>query len=218
MTPGTADKIRLLIVDDHALFRESLARLLQSEPGFVVVAHCSSLSEAIDVLRHRETDVVLLDLDLGPEKGADLLDRIREIGFNGKILLVTAGVNEREMPALIRKGISGIFMKHNSPALLIEGICDAMKGKALFDQEFLKKVLEVSEVANSELQPAELTARERRVLSLVFEGLTNKEVADRIQISESAVKSCLQHLFTKTGVRTRTQLVRAALEKYREKP
>jgi DNA-binding NarL/FixJ family response regulator len=216
MNVGPTDNIRLLLVDDHTLFRESLARLLQSEPGFEVVAHCSSLVEAKRILNQRDTDIVLLDLDLGPEKGADLLESLQEIGFDGKILLVTAGVNEREMPSLIRKGISGIFMKHNPPALLVQGIRDAIKGKALFDQDFLRKVLEVSEVANSELRHTELTARERRVLSLVFEGLTNKEVADRIQISESAVKSCLQHLFTKTGVRTRSQLVRVVLEKYRE--
>jgi two-component system nitrate/nitrite response regulator NarL len=155
-------------------------------------------------------------LDLGPEKGADLLENLREIGFPGKVLLVTAGVNERDMPTLIRKGISGIFMKHNPPSLLVQGIRDAMTGKALFEQEFLRKVLDASERSNSELRHTELTARERRVLSLVFEGLTNKEIADKIQISESAVKSCLQHLFTKTGVRTRSQLVRAALEKYRD--
>jgi two-component system nitrate/nitrite response regulator NarL len=215
MNVGTTDNIRLLLVDDHALFRESLARLLQSEPGFEVVAHCSTSVDAMRILQQSETDIVLLDLDLGPEKGADLLEGLQEIGFEGKVLLVTAGVNEREMPSLIRKGISGVFMKHNPPALLVQGIRDAMKGKALFEQDFLRKVLEVSERANSDLRHTELTARERRVLSYVFEGLTNKEVADRIQISESAVKSCLQHLFTKTGVRTRSQLVRVALEKYR---
>jgi two-component system nitrate/nitrite response regulator NarL len=216
MTVGTTENIRLLLVDDHALFRESLARLLQSEPGFEVVAHCSTSVDAMRILQQSETDIVLLDLDLGPEKGADLLEGLQEIGFEGKVLLVTAGVNEREMPSLIRKGISGVFMKHNPPALLVQGIRDAMKGKALFEQDFLRKVLEASEGANSDLRHTELTARERRVLSYVFEGLTNKEVADRIQISESAVKSCLQHLFTKTGVRTRSQLVRVALEKYRD--
>jgi two-component system nitrate/nitrite response regulator NarL len=216
MSAGPNGKIRLLLVDDHTLFRESLARLLQSEPGIEVIAHCSSTVEATRILLERETDVILLDLDLGPEKGADLLENLQEIGFAGKILLVTAGVNEREMPSLIRKGVSGIFMKHNSPSLLVQGIRDAMTGKALFEQEFLRKVLEASERPQSELRQTELTAREKRVLSLVFEGLTNKEIAEKIQISESAVKSCLQHLFTKTGVRTRSQLVRAALEKYRD--
>jgi two-component system, NarL family, nitrate/nitrite response regulator NarL len=216
MNAAIGGKIRVLLVDDHTLFRESLARLLQSEPGFDVVAHFSSLADARRALSEQSVDIILLDLDLGSEKGADLLGSLQEIGFDGKVLLVTAGANEREMPSLIRQGISGIFLKHNSPALLIQGIRDAVNGKALFEQDFLKKVLTISEESVSELRHTKLTEREKHVLSLVFEGLTNKEIADRIQISESAVKSCLQHLFTKTGVRTRSQLVRVALEKYHD--
>ena len=216
MSAAAAENIRLLLIDDHTLFRESLARLLQSEPGFEVVANCSSLVEAARILKSREIDMVLLDLDLGTENGADLLDDLQTIGFEGKVILVTAGVNDRDVPGMIRKGIAGIFMKHNPPSLLVQGIRDAMKGAVLFEQDLLRRALEVSEPANSERRHTELTTREKLVLSLVFEGLTNKEVADRIQISESAVKSCLQHLFAKTGVRTRSQLVRVALEKYRD--
>jgi two-component system, NarL family, nitrate/nitrite response regulator NarL len=215
MSAAAAKNIRLLLVDDHTLFRESLARLLQSEPEFEVVANCSSLVEAVQILKSSEIDMVLLDLDLGPEKGADLLEDLQEIGFDGKVLLVTAGVNERDVPGMIQKGIAGIFMKHSPPALLVQGIRDAMNGKVLFEQDLLKRVFEAAGTSHSESSHTGLTARERLVLSLVFEGLTSKEIADRIQISESAVKSCLQHLFTKTGVRTRSQLVRVALEKYR---
>jgi len=215
MSAAAAKSIRLLLIDDHTLFRESLARLLQSEPGFEVVANCSSLGEAARIRKAREIDMVLLDLDLGTENGADLLDDLQTIGFEGKVILVTAGVNDRDVPGMIRKGIAGIFMKHNPPSLLVQGIRDAMKGAVLFEQDLLRRALEVSGPANSERRHTELTTREKLVLSLVFEGLTNKEVADRIQISESAVKSCLQHLFAKTGVRTRSQLVRVALEKYR---
>jgi DNA-binding NarL/FixJ family response regulator len=219
MNSSASDVIRLLLIDDHTLFRESLARLLQSEPGFEVVANCSSLSDGAQILKSRKIDMILLDLDLGAEKGSDLLDLLQEIDFAGKVLLVTAGVNEREVPGMIQQGIAGIFMKHNPPALLVEGIRDAMKGKVLFDQDLLRRALADSGTSRggpSGTRPAGLTIREKSVLSLVFEGLSNKEIAERIQISESAVKSCLQHLFTKTGVRTRSQLVRVALEKYRD--
>ena len=216
MSAAAANNIRLLLIDDHTLFRESLSRLLQSEQGLEVVANCSSLIEAVRILKSHEIDMVLLDLDLGSEKGADLLEDLQAIGFEGKVLLVTAGVNDRDVPGMIRKGIAGIFMKHNPPALLVQGIRDAMNGNVLFEQDLLRRVFEATGASLSESRHTGLTARERLVLSLVFEGLTNKEVADRIQISESAVKSCLQHLFTKTGVRTRSQLVRVALEKYRD--
>jgi len=208
--------IRILLIDDHALFRESVARLLQAEPGFEVVANCGSLDEALEILKSRAVDIVLLDLDLGPERGEDFLETLRAEGFKGKVLLVTAGVDVNEVQNLIRQGISGLFMKHNSPALLVQGIREAMQGQALFTQDLLRKAVEsVERVGEQRTRPG-LGERERHVLSLIFEGLPNKQIADRLQISESAVKACLQQLFAKTGVRTRTQLVRIALEQYRD--
>jgi two-component system nitrate/nitrite response regulator NarL len=209
--------IRLLLIDDHALFRESVARLLQAEPGFEVVAHCASGTEAIQIIESsKEIDIVLLDLDLGKERGADFLDRLRAAHFGGKVLLVTADVNDAEVPSLIRKGISGVFMKHGSPALLIQGIRETMQGKALFAQDLLRRALEEVETPGVSQPRSKLTERERQVLSFVFEGLANKQIADRLQISETAVKASLQQLFGKTGVRTRSQLVRVALEQYRD--
>ena len=209
--------IRLMIVDDHALFRESLARLLQAEPGFEVVAHCGSSAEAQRTLSASdEIDVILLDLDLGQERGSEFLDALRKKNFVGKVLLVTAGVSESEIAGLIRKGIAGVFMKHGSPASLIQGIRDTMEGKAQFAQDLLRRALETADTpALIQVRPS-LTERERQVLSFVFEGLANKQIADRLRISETAVKASLQQLFDKTGVRTRSQLVRIALEHYRD--
>ncbi len=211
-----AKSIRLLLLDDHALFRESVARLLQAETGFDVVADCSSGTEALRIIKSREIDIVLLDLDLGEESGADFLECLHAEHFKGKVLVVTAGVNERDLPGLIRKGVSGVFMKHGYPAELIQGIREAMAGKALFRQDLLRKALESAEELSTQQNTVRFTERERRVLSFVFEGLANKQIGDRLQISESAVKACLQQLFAKTGVRTRSQLVRIALEQYRD--
>ena len=216
MSKVTAKNIRILLVDDHALFRESVARLLQSEPGFEVVADCGSVGEGLRVLKGREIDIILLDLDLGSERGTDFLEGLRAERFSGKVLLVTAVVEESEIPTLIRKGISGVIMKHGSPALLIQGIREAMEGRALFAQDLLRRALESEEQMGAQQTSARLTERERRVLSSIFEGLANKQIADRLGISESAVKACLQQLFAKTGVRTRSQLVRIALEQYRD--
>ena len=208
--------IRLMIVDDHALFRESLARLLQAEPGFEVVAHCGSTAEAQRTLSaSEEVDVILLDLDLGQERGTELLDALHKKNFAGKVLLVTAGVSDSEIAGLIRKGIAGVFMKHGSPASLIQGIRDTMEGKAQFAQDLLRRALETNDThAPAQVRPS-LTQRERQVLLLVFEGLANKQIADQLRISETAVKASMQQLFEKTGVRTRSQLVRVALEQYR---
>ena len=216
MSKTSAKNIRLLLIDDHALFRESVSRLLQAEPGFEVVADCSSGAEGMRIIESREIDIILLDVDLGQERGTDLLETLRAKRFKGKVLLVTAGVNENEVPSLIRRGISGIFLKHGAPSLLVQGIREVMNGKALFEQELLQRAFESTEDHGPLQRRARLTERERRVLSFIFEGLANKQIGDRLQISESAVKACLQQLFAKTGVRTRSQLVRIALEQYRD--
>jgi two-component system nitrate/nitrite response regulator NarL len=216
MNKTSAKNIRLLLIDDHALFRESVSRLLQAEPGFEVIADCSSGAEAMRIIESREVDIVLLDVDLGQERGTDLLETLHAKQFEGKVLLVTAGVNENEVPGLIRKGICGIFLKHGAPSLLVQGIREAMSGKALFGQKLLQRAFESTEGISAQPGGVRFTERERRVLSLIFEGLANKQIGDRLQISESAVKASLQQLFAKTGVRTRSQLVRIALERYKE--
>jgi len=216
MPESMEQTIEILLVDDHILFREGVSRLLEAEPGFKVVA-CGSIKEALAVLRQRRIDIVLLDFDLGQREGTRFVRLAREEKFEGKILVVTAGVEEREAAELIRCGISGIFMKHNSAALLAQGIRDVMAGKVWFDHELLRATMHgmAGPGPLPEPQSERFTQRELQVLSYVFEGLGNKEIAARIGVSESSVKATLQQLFSKTGVHTRAQLVRVALEQYR---
>jgi len=214
MPESMEQTIQILLVDDHTLFREGVARLLGTELAFKVVA-CGSIKEALAVLRQRQIDIVLLDFDLGQRDGTRFVRLAKEQGFGGKILVVTAGVEEREAAELIRCGISGIFMKHNSAALLAQGIRDVMAGKVWFDQEPLRATMHGS-APLPESQSERFTQRERQVLSYVLEGLANKEIAARIGVSESSVKATLQQLFSKTGVHTRGQLVRIALEQYND--
>jgi len=214
MPEANAPTIRIVLLDDHALFRESVARLLGAEPGFEVVATCGSVQEALTILRREPIDIVLLDFDLGQSDGAQFMRSAGEQGYKGKVLVVTAGVGKDEAADLIRSGVSGIFTKSNSATSLAEGIRDVMAGKVWFDQELLQEAMGGAKT-RSEDQSGRFTERERSVLSCVFEGLANKEIAERIGVSESSVKATLQQLFSKTGVRTRSQLVRIALEQYK---
>jgi len=215
--PKTAEQaLHILLLDDHALFRESVSRLLNVEPGFDVVAHCGTIEEALQVLRQKAIDLVLLDFDLGERDGREFLRLAREQGFNGKILLVTAGVEPGVVSELIRAGIAGVFRKHDSAALLAQGIRDVMAGKVWLDQDQLQTALGAESATPPLSGTRRFTEREQQVLSFVFEGLANKEIASRIGVSESSVKSTLQQLFAKTGVRTRSQLVRIVLEQYRD--
>ena len=215
--PRTAEQTaRILLLDDHALFRESVSRLLGAEPGFEVVGHCGTMEEALQVLRRKAVDLVLLDFDLGENDGREFLRLAREHGFEGKILVVTAGIDPGVVSELIRSGVSGVFHKHDSAGLLAQGIREVMAGKVWLDQEQLQTALTPEVAPPKPAGPREFTERERQVLSFVFDGLANKEIAARIGVSEGSVKSTLQQLFSKTGVRTRSQLVRIVLEHHRD--
>jgi DNA-binding NarL/FixJ family response regulator len=203
------------LLDDHALFRESLARLLAAEPDFEIVAHCSSIDQAFAVLSEQPVDVVLLDFDLGAERAPQFLIRVREMQPAPRILLVTAGMHAAEAAQALDQGASGLFLKHGSPALLVEVIRKVHAGETWIDQQCLRELVHAA-AAQPESRTAEknLTERERQVLRGVFEGQSNKEISTGLGISESSVKAALQQLFQKTGVRTRSQLVRVALERF----
>jgi two-component system, NarL family, nitrate/nitrite response regulator NarL len=212
----STEPIRILLVDDHALFRESVARFLGSEPGIQVVGECGSLGEALGALRHGPVDLVLLDIELEGRNGTHFLPLAENQGFAGQVLVVTAGVSEDEAAELIGSGVSGIFMKHKSAALLAQAVRDVMAGKLWFDRGLLQDVLARGARPPDVPAAERFSLRERQVFSHVLEGLANKEIAARLGVSESSVKATLQQLFAKTGVRTRSQLVRIALEQYRD--
>ena len=207
-------KVRLLLLDDHELFRASLARLLAAEPDFEVVANCASIEQAIGIVQSQSVDLVLLDFDLGEERAPQFLARVRELQQQPRILLVTAGMTPSDAARVLDQGASGLFLKHASPTLLTEVIRKVHAGETWIDQRCLRELVHAA--AQPESRPAEknLTEREKQVLRGVFEGQSNKEISAGLGISESSVKAALQQLFQKTGVRTRSQLVRVALERF----
>jgi DNA-binding NarL/FixJ family response regulator len=206
------DKIRILLLDDHALFREGLSRLLEGEPDLEMAACCATVGEASEVLRHKPIDLVLLDYDLGKERGLEFITQARESGFKGRFLMVTAGMSDAESVQALGLGVSGIFPKHSSPVALAQAIRKVMGGETWLDENAIQALVRVSKHRGGPDQTRPFTERETQVLQGVFEGLSNKEIGARLSISESSVKAALQQLFQKTGVRTRSQLVRIALE------
>jgi DNA-binding NarL/FixJ family response regulator len=210
-----SSEIQILLVDDHGLFRESLSRLLQTEPDFHIVGNCASVTEALALPHLEEIDVVLLDYDLGHEQGTQFLERARNSGFPGRILMVTAGMSDGVMLRALESGCSGIFLKHSPPSRLVEAIRKVVAGEVWLDPAVTRSIIAAATGnATAPSRAQGLTQREQAVLKGVFEGLTNKEIGARLAISESSVKAVLQQLFEKTGVRTRSQLVRIALEKH----
>ncbi len=207
-------KIRILLVDDHAVFRESVARALGAEPD-LTAAHCATIRAALQTIEQQPIDVVLLDHDLGAERGSQFLPSARQLGFTGRVLIVTAWVSDTEARRLLRQGVSGIFVKENPLSVLAESIRAVQAGDTWLDQRYRNLAGEEQGTAQPASGPR-FNERQRKVLRFVLEGLSNKEIAWHLQISESYVKAILQSLFEQTGVRTRGQLVRVALEQYED--
>ena len=202
--------MRLFLLDDHALFREGLHRLLASDPTWHMVGQSGDVEAALAQLKDAAVDVLILDYDLGDHTAVHLMERLRAIHFRGKVLLVTAGLPDGDALQLIRLGISGIFHKHHPPEALERCIHEVAQGKVLIEQSYLQALVSGNE---SKAAPT-LSPRERQIMRFLLEGLSNKEIGAELRISESAVKAALQQLFAKTGVRTRSQLVRLSLESY----
>jgi two-component system, NarL family, nitrate/nitrite response regulator NarL len=203
--------IRALLVDDHALFREGVSKGLAANPDLEMY-DCATIGEALQILQQHPIDVVLLDHDLGNERASQFLPVARQSGFAGRVLIVTAWVSDMEARRLLRQGVAGIFPKENPLSALAESIRAVHKGETWLDRRYGS--LNEEENPDEQVSGPTFNSRQRRVLRFVLEGLSNKEIAWHLQISESYVKAILQSLFEKTGVRTRGQLVRVALEQY----
>jgi two-component system nitrate/nitrite response regulator NarL len=209
------DPVRIMLIDDHALFRESLVRLLEAEPDFQVVAHCATTAEARRLLNRTAVDVILLDYDLGEEFGTDMLQELRNQENRSRILMVTAGMRDSVTLTALNAGVAGIIFKHSGPGQLIEAIHRVAKGELWLDTGVMRSLIAgPGEKPESAQGVRSLTDRQRTVLRSILDGLTNKEIASQLQVSETSIKASIQELFDKAGVRTRSQLVRIAIEKY----
>jgi two-component system, NarL family, nitrate/nitrite response regulator NarL len=154
-------------------------------------------------------------VDLGRERALDFVVESRKRGFEGQILVVTAGVSGQEAVQLVRAGVAGIVHKHHSTEMLCSTICQVAAGEVYLEQEYLTPLYRSTDRTKAQDRPR-LNERDKVVLRYIFQGLSNREIGTRLEISESAAKSSLRQIFNKLGVRTRAQVVKIALEQYRD--
>jgi two-component system, NarL family, nitrate/nitrite response regulator NarL len=216
VTPSTpGDRIRLLLLDELLLFRHSLGRYLASQPDFEVAGECGESSEGLQVLRTAAVDVVLMELRFGAGNAEEFIAAARDAGYRGQFLVVTGDMGVREAASSIKSGASGIFLKSDASDRLVQAIRLVAAGAVWIDPKLIRlmadRLYDLTPQAEESGAPV-LTDRERRVLVGVVEGLTNRKIGAKLGISESAVKAAIQQLFQRAGVRTRSQLVRAAFE------
>jgi DNA-binding NarL/FixJ family response regulator len=209
------NQIRLVLVDEQTLLRESLGRLLSTQPDLLVVGECATASESLEILNGSSVDIVLFDLSLRAEQGDGLISACRSAGYEGRFLTIAGAMNAEELAAALKLGVSGVFLKSEPPDRLVQAIRLVATGAVWVDQRLIQLLAE--QLADRPRQDSQrsggiLTDREERVLVGILGGLTNRKIGDHLSLSESSVKSVVQQLFFRAGVRTRSQLVRKALE------
>ena len=194
--------IRILLIEDLAVVRESLAMALAASD--MELQCCASMEEGIDLLEGSADsfDVVLLKQSAGGRKADELLSVANANGLEGRVLVITPGLSDWEQRRLAGLGVAGIFAKQRSLVDLIGAIRDLACGQARLDRQ----------VANEDTPCGRLSRQERRAAESVLEGLANKEIGASMGVSESCVKALLQRAFLKLGVHTRGQLVRVLME------
>lgn len=200
-------RIRLILLDDHLLFRESLAQLLTSQQDFELVAECTTPAEALKSLKRSGVDVILVDIGIAK----DFIPWAQKCRYPGKSLVIARQVDATGSAIVLKYGASGIFLASDPSSRLMQAIRLVASGEAWVDQKVLQLLAE--RYSHSQARGwGSLTAREQTVLHAVVDGLSNKKIGEQLGVSESTIKAALQQLFKKAGVRTRSQLVRIALE------
>jgi len=207
--------VRILIADDHTIFRDGLRRLLEAEPELQVAGEAADGAETIAQTRELHPDVLLLDLAMPRVPGMDVL---RELSNNGemhtKIIVLTAAVERLEIVQALQLGARGVVMKDAATQLLMKAIRTVMAGQYWIGREAVGDIVEFMRSNPSGDKPARnygLTKREMDILTTIVAGLSNKEIARRFSLSEDTVKHHLTNIFDKVGVASRLELALFAI-------
>jgi len=204
-------ELKLVIVDDHAIFREGLRALLDMEDDFTVVGEASRGDEAVAMIAGDAPDVVLLDLHLPDGSGSDFCRDILEASPETKVLILSAYDDDREISAALISGASGYVLKTVGGERLAENIRSVDRGEVLLGPSVAAKVVSqlsrLREEAGRQEEALEaLTPREREVFALASRGLKNAEIADELYLSEKTIKTHLRNIYNKLNLASKAEL------------
>jgi len=198
---------RVMIVDDHEVVREGLRALLRRRPELAIVAEADSVATAIKEAARAEPDVVIMDVRLPDGSGIEACREIRGDYPDTKVIMLTSYADDDAVFASIMAGATGYLLKQTRTQALVDAIERAMRGESLLDPAVTQRVLERVRTAGSEKDDelALLSEQERKILDLVAEGKTNKEIAKEIFLSDKTVKNYVSSILSKLNLRRRSE-------------
>ena len=215
MTSGT---IRIVIADDHPIFRDGLRRLLESEPNLQVVGEAADGRQAIDLVTEKHPDILLLDVAMPNLPGLEALRELSESKSPVRVIILTASIERPQMLQALQLGAKGIVLKESATQVLMKSLSAVMDGSYWVGKESVPDLRELVLKDMPSLQdtsPGEkwgLTRREMQMVAAIVEGSSNRDMAQRFGVREDTVKHHLTSIFSKLGVTTRLELALFALE------
>lgn len=197
----------VLIIDDHPLFRQGIAQLIDMEDCFERVGEAPSAREGLELVQSLQPDIVLLDLNMKEKNGLEVLKELKARDLDSLVIVITVSNAEEDLVAALRAGADGYLLKDMEPEDLLAKLRRAAKGRVVVD-ETLTTLLARALQADSGVPPAgdvALTEREREILALIADGMSNKIIARELQISDGTVKVHVKHLLRKLNLGSRLQ-------------
>jgi DNA-binding NarL/FixJ family response regulator len=211
-TMAQPETIHVMLVEEHEMFREALCRRLDAEPGFRIQRQCGSHGEALAAQGEMGISLIVLSVNACAEPALEFLRECRKRHFPGRVMILTGGLSGEEAVQLVQMGAGAIFHKNHS----LDELCGALRrvsgGDAFLEPVYVASLFRSVDISGTRDSPR-LTDRDRVMLRLLVQGMSNRDISARLRLSESGVKSSVRQLFDKLQVRRRSQLVKVALEK-----
>jgi DNA-binding NarL/FixJ family response regulator len=219
-TEQQAVRIKVVIADDHPIVRDGLRKLLGLEDDIDVIGEASDGREVLQVVQQTDPDVILLDLRMPNLDGLSALQALQQMNKRARIIVLTASEDKNEFVQAMKLGCSGIVLKQTAPELIVKSIRKVFSGEIWLDSHTTAAVMrqfaapgDVIGGTGKGRERSPLSAREREIVSLVAQGYKNKEMAEKMFISEQTVKNHLHNIFDKLGVSDRLELALYAIHK-----
>ncbi|HKC29688.1 MAG TPA: response regulator transcription factor [Jatrophihabitans sp.] len=202
----TAQHVRVFLVDDHAVVRRGIAELLSAVPGFEIVGEAGTAEQALSRIGAVQPDVAVLDMRLPDGNGIDVCREIRSTLPDTYCLILTSYDDQDAVLAAVLAGASGYVLKEVETSGLVDAIKQSAMGRSLIDPGLVAKVMgQLRDGTSEQARLRSLTDREREVLDLIADGLTNRQIGERLFLAEKTVKNYVSSLLAKLGMERRTQ-------------
>jgi DNA-binding NarL/FixJ family response regulator len=206
--------ISVVLVDDHPIVLQGLQHLFARQPDITVAATCATVPDGLAAARSERPDVIVLDLRMPDGGGLALVDALNQERLDSRTVVLTAAISDDEVAQALQKNIAGLVLKESAPEQLIECVRKVHAGERWIDPQAVNRVLQPPPADRQAVdeRAATLTVREREVVRMIASGLRNRDIGERLSISENTVKVHLHNIYEKLGVEGRMELLLLAQE------